>query len=95
MGPIGRWLVPLFLLLLGAVLIFDAYALNADANTILPFQMCNVTPWQGECGLAQFTGFLGAITVIAGIWMTIVRWWRARAPGPPASDPLGTTVERL
>lgn len=89
MGPIGRWLVPLFLLALGLFLVWESSALYADGKTNLNFQNanCNTTNHSGpiacvtlssdpETGYAALTGLLAGVTLIAGVWMTAVRGWR-------------------
>ena len=90
--PIGRWLVPLFLIVVGALLLADGSLLevNATANYLylqdLPCQPVNGTyppcktlsRCQEECMLADLTGFLGAVTLISGVCMAAVRWNRWR-----------------
>ena len=90
MRPIGRWLVPLFLLLTGALLIWDSSLLYADGTSNLNLQNsaacdqfnssaphnCATLVSNPEMELALSTGFLGTMTLGAGVGMAAVRWFR-------------------
>ena len=90
MRPIGRWLVPLFLFLTVELLIWDSSLLYADGTSNLDLQNsagcyhynstaphnCATMESNPEMELALSTGFLGTMTLGAGVGMAAVRWFR-------------------
>ena len=101
MGPLGRWLVPLFLLVLGGLLLWDGSLLTTNADTNLAFwdshscsggnqtrgmPCASLSPCHEECSLADGTSFLGACSVAAGFVISVVRWRWAPAGSRPTRD---------
>ena len=96
MRKLGIWLVPVFLLLLGLVLVWIGGLVNADAiaNTAyINAHSCTGQPGcvtlscTAECGYATLIQAMGTVSVTAGFVVGLVRWarlTRSSRSNPPA-----------
>ncbi len=95
MRRISQWLVPLFLVVLGVLLIWDSSLLMADGTSDVALQNsvncnqpnstaphpCPTLAGNTETSLAALTGGLGAVTVLAGVVISVIRWVRTAHVG--------------
>ncbi len=92
MRPLGRWLVPVFLLALGVILLWLGSMLHTDGVANLALQnsqgcnqvnstmphTCVTVSSNTEEGVGDLIGLLGACTVVTGVVVGLARWSRGR-----------------
>ena len=94
MRPVGVWLVPVSLVLIGFLLIGDAAMISEDAaantayrnstdcsghNGTSPGPPCATLSCIPECGYAAYTGILGGLVLASGASIGLARWSRSRS----------------
>jgi hypothetical protein len=97
---VNPWLLPVFLVVVGALLLWDSAVLYADGISNLALQnsapcgqvslsaphSCATSSSNAEMALSVFTGSLGALTLAGGLIMSAVRWSQFRNPEEGRQD---------